>query len=152
MKKKVHNNLIISSIITLMILGLILISINTLNINETKVFTANKINQKTSEVPQNREVVNIPDKVFKDYLLDAFKRKGHGYFEFINDEKYVKPENETEIYKDEMEKVKYFYYGNKNYIGLSGLEAATNLESFEMYIYAPNYSNYKVENLEILKK
>ena len=152
MKKKLQNNLIISSIITLIILGLILILINTLNINETKLFTGSKINQKTSELHKNREVVNIPDKVFKDYLLDAFKRKGHGYFKFINDEKYVKPENETEIYKDEMEKVKYFYYGNKNYIGLSGLEAATNLESFEMYIYAPNYSNYKVENLEILKK
>ena len=152
MKKKVHNNLIMSSIITLMILGLVLTSINALNKNETKVFTANKINQKTSEVPQNREIVNIPDKNFKDYLLDAFKSKGHGYFKFINDEKYVKPENETEIYKDEMEKVKYFYYGNKNYLGLSGLESATNLESFEMYIYAPNYVNYKVENLEILKK
>lgn len=152
MKKKLQNNLIILSITTLIIVGVVLVTINALNKNETKVFTANKINQKTSEVPQNREIVNIPDKVFKDYLLDAFKSKGHGYFKFINDEKYVKPENETEIYKDEMEKVKYFYYGNKNYLGLSGLESATNLESFEMYIYAPNYVNYKVENLEILKK
>ena len=109
MKKKVHNNLIMSSIITLMILGLVLTSINALNKNETKVFTANKINQKTSEVPQNREIVNIPDKNFKDYLLDAFKSKGHGYFKFINDEKYVKPENETEIYKDEMEKIVEIY-------------------------------------------
>ena len=151
MKKKLQNNLIILLIITLIIVGVVLVTINTLNKNETKVFTANKINQKTSEVPQNREIVNIPDKNFKDYLLDAFKSKGHGYFKFINDEKYVKPENETEIYKDEMEKVKYFYYGNKNYLGLSGLEAATNLESFEMYIYAPNYENCKVENLEPLK-
>ena len=75
MKKRLQNNLIISLIITLIILGLILISINTLNINETKIFTANKINQKTSEVPQNREIVNIPDKVFKDRLLNMFKKK-----------------------------------------------------------------------------
>ena len=75
MKKKSQNNLIISSIITLIIVGVVLVTINTLNKNETKVFTANKINQKTSEVPQNREIVNIPDKVFKDRLLNMFKKK-----------------------------------------------------------------------------
>ena len=132
MKKKVHNNLIMSSIITLMILGLVLTSINALNKNETKVFTANKINQKTSEVPQNREIVNIPDKVFKDRLLKIFKNKDFRLGFKLIDENYIKPENENEIYKDEMEKI--IELGpigpserNSN-LDITGIETAINLE------------------------
>ena len=132
MKKKLQNNLIISSIITLIILGLILISINTLNINETKLFTGSKINQKTSEVPQNREIVNIPDKVFKDRLLTSFKTKDFRLGFKLIDENYIKPENENEIYKDEMEKI--IELGpigpserNSN-LDITGIETAINLE------------------------
>ena len=154
MKKKLQNNLIISSIITLITLGLILISINTLNINETKLFIGSKINQKTSEVPQNREIVNIPDKKLKEFLLLGFKdNDGMLAFEFINDEKYVKPENETEIYKDEMEKIKTFAWRIHNsYIDLSGLETATNLENLLLFKHERNLKNDKIGNFNVLKE
>ena len=154
MKKKLQNNLIILSIITLMILGLILISINTLNINETKLFTGSKINQKTSEVPQNREIVNIPDKKLKEFLLLGFKDNYNMLaFEFINDEKYVKPENETEIYKDEMEKIKTFGWRIHNsYIDLSGLETAINLEKLFLLKHERNLKNDKIGNFNVLKE
>ena len=154
MKKKLQNNLIILSIITLIILGLILISINTLNINETKLFIGSKINQKTSEVPQNREIVNIPDKKLKEFLLLGFKdNDGMLAFEFINDEKYVKPENETEIYKDEMEKIKTFTWRIHNsYIDLSGLETATNLENLLLFKHERNLKNDKIGNFNVLKE
>ena len=147
MKKKLQNNLIISSIITLIILGLILISINTLNINETKLFTANKINQKTSEVPQNREIVNIPDKVFKDRLLNMFKNKDFRLGFKLIDENYIKPENENERYKDEMEKI--IELGpigpserNSN-LDITGIETAINLEKiFFANNESGNSSNY----------
>ena len=154
MKKKLQNNLIISSIITLIILGLILILINTLNINETKLFTGSKINQKTSEVPQNREIVNIPDKKLKEFLLLGFKDNYNMLaFEFINDEKYVKPENETEIYKDEMEKIKTFGWRIHNsYIDLSGLETAINLEKLFLLKHERNLKNDKIGNFNVLKE
>ena len=154
MKKKLQNNLIISSIITLITLGLILISINTLNINETKIFTGSKINQKTSELPQNREIVNIPDKKLKEFLLLGFKdNDGMLAFEFINDEKYVKPENETEIYKDEMEKIKTFNWRIHNsYINLTGLETAINLENLVLYKHDRNLKNDKIGNFNVLKE
>ena len=163
MKKKLQNNLIISSIITLIILGLILISINTLNINETKLFTGSKINQKSSEVPQNREVVNIPDKVLKENLLRYLKKDKTDLilgFRLINDEKYVKPENETEIYKDELEKIVeiYIYLNKENsYLDITGIEKAINLEQLHFRNndtwnnghYIKNFS--KVSGLKKLK-
>ena len=146
MKKKLQNNLIISSIITLIILGLILISINTLNINETKLFIGSKINQKTSEVPQNREIVNIPDKVFKDRLLTSFKNKDFRLGFKLIDENYIKPENENEIYKDEMEKI--IELGpigpserNSN-LDITGIETAINLEK----IFLANNESYNSGN------
>ena len=163
MKKKLQNNLIISSIITLIILGLILISINALNINKTKLFTGSKINQKSSEVPQNREVVNIPDKVLKENLLSYLKKDKTDLilgFRLINDEKYVKPENETEIYKDELEKIVEIYIGlNKenSYLDITGIEKAINLEQLHFRNndtwnnghYIKNFS--KVSGLKKLK-
>lgn len=132
MKKKLQYNLIILSITTLIIVGVVLVTINALNKNETKVFTANKINQKTSEVPQNREIVNIPDKVFKDRLLNIFKNKDFRLGFKLIDENYIKPENENEIYKDEMEKI--IELGpigpserNSN-LDITGIETAINLE------------------------
>lgn len=146
MKKKLQNNLIISSIITLIILGLILISINTLNINETKLFTGSKINQKTSEVPQNREIVNIPDKVLKDRLLTSFKNKDFRLGFKLIDENYIKPENENEIYKYEMEKI--IELGpigpserNSN-LDITGIETAINLEK----IFLANNESYNSGN------
>ena len=147
MKKKLQNNLIISSIITLITLGLILISINTLNINETKLFTGSKINQKTSELHQNREIVNIPDKVFKDRLLTSFKNKDFRLGFKLIDENYIKPENENEIYKDEMEKI--IELGpigpserNSN-LDITGIETAINLEKiFFANNESGNSSNY----------
>ena len=163
MKKKLQKKLIISSIITLIILGLILISINTLNINETKLFTGSKINQKSSEVPQNREVVNIPDKVLKENLLSYLKKDKTDLilgFRLINDEKYVKPENETEIYKDELEKIVeiYIYLNKENsYLDITGIEKAINLEQLNFRNndtlnnghYIKNFS--KVSGLKKLK-
>ena len=161
MKKKLQNNLIISSIITLIILGLILTSINALNKNETKIFTANKINQKTSEVPQNREIVNIPDKVFKDRLLNMFKNRDFRFGFKLTDENYIKPENENEIYKDEMEKI--IELGpigpserNSN-LDITGIETAINLEKiFFANNESSNSGNYiknfsKLSGLKKLK-
>ena len=135
MKKKVQNNLIMSSIITLIILGLVLISINALNKNEIEIFTVNKINQKISEVPQNREIVNIPDKVLKDRLLTFFKNKDFRLGFKLIDENYIKPENETEIYKDEMEKIIEVYIFLKEgnpYLDMTGIETASNLEKLHL--------------------
>ena len=147
MKKKLQNNLIILSITTLIIVGVVLVTINALNKNETKVFTANKINQKTSEVPQNREIVNIPDKVFKDRLLNIFKNKDFRLGFKLIDENYIKPENENEIYKDEMEKI--IELGpigpserNSN-LDITGIETAINLEKiFFANNESGNSSNY----------
>ena len=150
MKKKVQNNLIISSIITLMILGLVLTSINALNKNETKVFTANKINQKTSEVPQNREVVNIPDKVLKDYLLEGLKTRTPGV-RLINNE-YIKSSKETEIYKDEIEKITEVYVVGYRIYDLTGIEAMTNLKVLGLHTRDRSYKNDKVYNLKSLEK
>ena len=161
MKKKVQNNLIISSIITLIILGLVLISINALNKNEIKIFTANKINQKTSELPQNREIVNIPDKVLKDVLLTYFKTKDFRLGFKLTDENYIKPENETEIYKDELEKIVEIYIGTSkenSYLDITGIEKAINLEklhfrnnnTFNTGHYIKNFN--KVSGLKKLKE
>ena len=146
MKKKLQNNLIILSITTLIIVGVVLVTINALNKNETKVFTANKINQKTSEVPQNREIVNIPDKVFKDRLLNIFKNKDFRLGFKLIDENYIKPENENEIYKDEMEKI--IELGpigpserNSN-LDITGIETAINLEK----IFLANNESYNSGN------
>ena len=163
MKKKLQNNLIIPLIITLIILGLVLISINALNINKTKLFTGSKINQKISEVPQNREIVNIPDKVLKENLLRYLKEDKTDLilgFRLINDEKYVKPENETEIYKDEMEKIAeiYIFLKEENpYLDITGIEKAVNLEKLHFRNndtlnnghYIKNFS--KVSGLKKLK-
>ena len=163
MKKKLQKKLIISSIINLIILGLVLISINALNINETKLFTGSKINQKTSELHQNREIVNIPDKVLKENLLSYLKKDKTDLilgFRLINDEKYVKPENETEIYKDELEKIVeiYIYLNKENsYLDITGIEKAINLEQLNFRNndtlnnghYIKNFS--KVSGLKKLK-
>lgn len=161
MKKKLQNNLIILSITTLIIVGVVLVTINALNKNETKVFTANKINQKTSEVPQNREIVNIPDKVFKDRLLNIFKNKDFRLGFKLIDENYIKPENENEIYKDEMEKI--IELGpigpserNSN-LDITGIETAINLEKiFFANNESSNSGNYiknfsKLSGLKKLK-
>ena len=144
MKKKLQNNLIIPLIITLIILGLVLISINALN--KTKLFTGSKINQKISEVPQNREIVNIPDKVLKDRLLTSFKNKDFRLGFKLIDENYIKPENENEIYKDEMEKI--IELGpigpserNSN-LDITGIETAINLEK----IFLANNESYNSGN------
>ena len=150
MKKKLQNNLIIPLIITLIILGLVLISINALNINKTKLFIGSKINQKTSEVPQNREIVNIPDKVLKDYLLEGLRTRTPGV-RLINNE-YIKPSEETEIYKDEMEKITEVYVVGYRIYDLTGIEAMTNLKVLGLHTRDRTYKNDKVYNLKSLEK
>ena len=113
MRNRLQNNIIILSIITLIILVLVVISIDFLNKNERKIFTVNKINQKIYEVPQNREVVNLVSTELKNFLISNLKkpkeeRKSiHNYYLKLelNDDTYIKPSEETEIYKDEMEKI-----------------------------------------------
>ena len=116
-----------------------------------KVFNAKIINQKAD----TREVVNIPNKDLKNFLLTYFKKPDNerknqydNYYLKLSNTSYIKPSTENEIYKDEMEKILRLIANNINTketpLDIIGLETATNLTT--LYL-----SNNKIENIEPLK-
>ena len=116
-----------------------------------KVVNAKIINQKAD----TREVVNIPDQDLKNFLLTYFKKPDNerknqydNYYLKLSNTSYIKPSDETEIYKDEMEKILELRVVKINTketaMYLTGLEKATNLTS--LYL-----NNNKIENIEPIR-
>ena len=130
--------ILLALLIIVSILSIYLI-INTNN----KVFNAKIINQKTD----TREVVNIPDQDLKNFLLRNLKNINKSGVE-LTERNYVKPSDENEIYKDEMEKITGISGNGINtkeiVMDLTGLEKATNLTRLDL-------DNNKIENIEPLK-
>ena len=103
-----------------------------------------------------REVVNIPDQDLKNFLLKYFKKPdderknidNNNYYLKLSNPNYIKPSDENEIYKYEMEKIIELRAENINTketaMDLTGLEASTNLRKLNLY-------NNKIENIEPLK-
>ena len=160
MKNRKNNNkniILLAVLIIASILSAYLIT-NTNN----KVFTAKIINQKAD----TREVVNIPDKNLKNFLLTYFKKNKQERMlknpsENENDSKttlkltdddYIKPESETEIYKDEIEKIvdinikEDIDFGIKD---LTGLEHAINM--IRIMVNTNKREEYKIESIEPLR-
>ncbi|MBB1522865.1 MAG: leucine-rich repeat domain-containing protein, partial [Clostridiales bacterium] len=111
-----------------------------------KAFNANIINQKASNAV--REVVNIPDQDLKNFLLTNFKN-ANGRRIGLTEGNYVKPSDENEIYKDEMEKITsinaYGINTKQTPLDLTGLETAVNIQE------QLNLDYNKIENLEPLR-
>ena len=116
-----------------------------------KVVNAKIINQKSD----TREVVNIPDQDLKNFLLTYFKKPDNerknqydNYYLKLSNTSYIKPSDETEIYKDEMEKILELRVVKINTketaMYLTGLEKATNLTSLDL-------NNNKIENIEPIR-
>ena len=126
------------------------------------MFTAKIINQKAD----TREVVNIPDQNLKNFLLTYFKKNKQErmlenpsqkedepktYLKLTDDD-YIKPESETEIYKDEMEKIvdiniiEDIDFGIKD---LTGLEKAINM--VRLMVTTNKREEYKIESIEPLR-
>ena len=103
-----------------------------------------------TNIPDTREIVNIPNEDLKNFLLTYFKKtpSERGYSFQLNDANYVKPSTENEIYKDEMEKIIMLNAINVNTketaMDLTGLEKAINLTTLDL-------SSNKIENIEPLK-
>ena len=120
--------LIISSILSMYLVT------NTNN----KIFNAKIINQKAD----TREVVNIPDQDLKNFLLTYFKKPDNERRDENNNvlltlsDNYIKPSDEKEIYKDEMEKITRIFANDINTketaMDLTGLEKAINLTRLEL--------------------
>ena len=144
---KGNKNTFRNKYIKIMLLALLIIvsilSVYLVTKTNTKVFISNIINQKADK----REVVNIPDQNLKNYLLKNLKKIDLNNLE-LNDNNYIKPSDETEIYKDEMEKITEIYAIGINTkqtaMDLTGLEKAINLTVLMLF-------NNKIENIEPLK-
>ena len=160
MKNRKNNNKNIILLAVLIIASIVSMYLLT-NLNN-KVYTAKIINQKAD----TREVVNIPDQNLKNFLLTYFKKNkqermlknpsqeendAKTYLKLTDDD-YIKPESETEIYKDEMEKIvdinikEDIDFGIKD---LTGLEKAINM--IRILVNTNKREEYKIESLEPLR-
>ncbi|MBB1523065.1 MAG: leucine-rich repeat domain-containing protein, partial [Clostridiales bacterium] len=154
-KNKINNKYTKIMLLALLVIAIIL-SMYLVTSTNNKVFNAKIINQKAD----TREVVNIPDQDLKNFLLEYFKkpdserreRQEGKYILKLSNIDYVKPDNETEIYKDEMEmitelradyvpKTVNVYTG----IDITGLEKAKNIISLSL-------KNNMIENIDLLSK
>ena len=149
-KNKISNKYIKIMLLALLVISSIL-SVYLVTKTNTKVFNAKIINQKAD----TREVVNIPDQDLKEALLLRLKlplneRGTDSIYHHLrlSDVNYVKPSDENEVYKDEMEKILEINLSNTNdtrtTMDLTGLETAVNLSV--LYIHQNN-----IENLEPLR-
>ena len=134
----------------IVILLAILASIVTLYLvknTNNKLFITNFINQKADA----REIVNIPDNDLKNFLLTNFKKNSsqRGEKLELSDRYYIKPSNENEIYRDEMEKITALDARSINTketaLNLTGLEKAVNISKYLRLVYN------KIENIEPLR-
>ena len=137
-------------LLTLLIIASILSMYLVTNTND-KVFNAKIINQKAD----TREVVNIPDQDLKNFLLKYFKKPdnerkdSYNYYDLkLSNPSYIKPSDENEIYKDEMEKITEIRANSINTketaMDLTGLEKAMNLIEL-------NLNSNKIENVEPIR-
>lgn len=102
------------------------------------------LNYKTTTAPTNKEVVSFKDSVLKETLLkyfheyngtDTFEDEMGEYNFKLNDTSYRKDKNETELYKEDLEKLEAFAIRglDENWepieiSDITGLEYATNLK------------------------
>ena len=154
-KNKTSNKYIKIMLLTLLIIASILSMYLVTNTNN-KVFNAKIINQKaTNEREGYREVVNILDQDLKNFLLKYFKKpdnerkdRYNDYYLKLSNTNYIKPSDENEIYRDEMEKILELRISNINTkeipLDLTGLEKAINLRKLEL-------DGNKIENIEPLR-
>ena len=149
-KNKINNKYTKIVLLALLVIASIL-SMYLVTNTKNKVFNANVINQKAD----TREVVNIPDQDLKDFLLTNLKKpqterrnNNNNNLLYLNDSNYIKPSDENEIYKDEMEKITGIEARGINTkqtaMDLTGLEKAINLTSLSL-------NSNKTENIEPLK-
>ena len=149
-KNRLSNKYIKIVLLALLIIVSILSMYLVTNTNN-KVFNAKIINQKAD----TREVVNIPDQDLKNFLLTYFKKPDNErkdiygfYYLKISNTSYIKSSDETEIYKDEMEKILDLRVVKINTketaMDLTGLEKAINLTYLDL-------NNNKIENIEPLR-
>ncbi|MBB1522684.1 MAG: leucine-rich repeat domain-containing protein, partial [Clostridiales bacterium] len=148
-------NIISNEYTKIMLLALLVIA-SILNVylvtnTNTKVFNAKIINQKAD----TREIVNIPDQDLKNFLLKYFKKPdnerkdSYNYYDLkLSNPSYIKPSDENEIYKDEMERIvtiRTSTINTKNTaMNLVGLEKAINLTQLVLPVS-------KIENIEPLR-
>ena len=144
------NKIKINKHITILLVAIIVVSIFSLYYlkkSNNKLFTTNFINQKADA----REIVNIPDQDLKNFLLTNFKSNSRQRGEKLelSDRYYIKPSNENEIYRDEMEKITALDARNINTketaLNLTGLEKAVNISKYLRLVYN------KIENIEPLR-
>ena len=158
---KGNKNVISNKYTKIMLLTLLIIisilSVYLVTNTNNKVFNAKIINQKVPILDEgtDREVVNIPDQDLKNFLLTYFKKPDNErkdsinnyYLELFNTS-YIKPSDENEIYKYEMEKIIRISANNLNTketaMDLTGLENAINLTNLFL-------ESNKIENIEPLK-
>ena len=158
---KGNKNVISNKYTKIMLLTLLIIisilSVYLVTNTNNKVFNAKIINQKVPILDEgtDREVVNIPDQDLKNFLLTYFKKPDNErkdsinnyYLELFNPS-YIKPSDENEIYKYEMEKIIRISANNLNTketaMDLTGLENAINLTNLFL-------ESNKIENIEPLK-
>ena len=157
---KGNKNIISNKYTKIMLLALLIIvsilSLYLVTNTNNKVFNAKIINQKAD----TREVVNIPDQDLKNFLLTNLKKPQNERINYNNatnittvlltlrDNNYIKPSDENEIYKDEMEKLLELRANRINTkekaMDLTGLEKAINLTSLFL-------EENKIENIEPLR-
>ena len=155
--KNISNNKYTKLIMLAVLIITALLSVYVLRNTNNKAYNASSINQKSNYYGYNsvREVVNIPDQDLKNFLLKYLKkpyyerRDAYNYYYLqTSNISYIKPSNETEIYKDEMEKItliKADRINNKlTAMDLTGLETAINLTNLTLY-------ENQIENVEPLK-
>ena len=150
-KNRLSNKYIKIVLLALLVIASILSMYLVTNTNN-KVFNANVINQKAD----TREVVNIPDQDLKNYLLTYFKKPNNERRDknnnnvslTLSDSNYIKPSDENEIYKDEMEKILDLRASNINTketaMDLIGLETCVNLTVLIL-------NENKIENIEPIR-
>ena len=160
-KNKINNKYTKIMLLALLIISSILSMYLVTNTNN-KAFNAKIINQKAD----TREVINIPDQNLKNFLLTYFKKNKQErmlknpsqevnepktYLKLTDDD-YIKPESETEIYKDEIEKITEINiiedidFGIKD---LTGLEKAINM--VRLVVSTNKREEYKIESIEPLR-
>ena len=146
--KNISNNKYIKLIVLAVLIIATLLSVYVLRNTNNKAYNASSINQKSNYYGYGynygREVVNIPDEKLKNLLLDGLKKK-RGWIITLYDSTYIKSEYETDIYKDEMEKIKFINLGNTEISDLTGLETAKRITSL-------NLSNNRIVNIEPLRE
>lgn len=120
---------ILSLLVVLTIVALFMISLTTINTKEVVGVKNNFLNTTTTVKkyipPVNRKVVNIPDANFKEILMINLK---DNISSMQSELEYEKPEEETEIYEDEMEMIIFLKAEKSGIKSISGLEFAKNLE------------------------